>query len=226
MQMTEGISGGGTIESLMNRQDMQGSSLRKGLGFSADGTINPKSFYGPIRRGELGPAIAKLRANPKLFEKYDAFTQRALAGSHAVGGYTDQGLPTDPNGSRRTGIPGFKISPKDGNEFTDWVGPGSSWGRGRGGAMNYRKFIEQGIAGSGPPPGVTSAVPSPAEAVKNVPAIRPNGDAGMGGRGSSGNVAIHINGSNHDPEALATLVQRRVDESMNWRMNDTESEYT
>jgi hypothetical protein len=41
-----------------------------------------------------------------------------------------------------------------------------------------------------------------------------------------GNIAIHINGSSHDPEMLATLVQRRIDESMNWRTHDSESEYT
>jgi hypothetical protein len=49
------------------------------------------------------------------------------------------------------------------------------------------------------------------------------GDFGGGGRGS---VAIHINGNSHDPEALANLVQRRVDEQMNWRAHDSESEYT
>jgi hypothetical protein len=48
---------------------------------------------------------------------------------------------------------------------------------------------------------------------------------GFGG-GSGGSVAIHINGNSHDPEALATLVQRRVDEQMNWRTHDSESEYT
>lgn len=44
--------------------------------------------------------------------------------------------------------------------------------------------------------------------------------------GSGGPVAIRINGNCHDPEALATLVQRRVAESMNWRTHDTVSEYT
>ncbi|WP_316228285.1 phage tail tape measure protein [Bradyrhizobium sp. SZCCHNR1039] len=69
-------------------------------------------------------------------------------------------------------------------------------------------------------------VPSPTDAVKNVPPSRIP-DAGIGGgRSASGNVAIHINGNSHDPEALATLVQRRVDESMNWRAHDSESEYT
>ncbi|MEY9748595.1 hypothetical protein ABIF65_007969 [Bradyrhizobium japonicum] len=71
-------------------------------------------------------------------------------------------------------------------------------------------------------------VPSPAEAIKSVPAAPQAGvplRGGFGG-GAGGNVAIHINGNSHDPEALATLVQRRVDESMNWRVHDSESEYT
>jgi TP901 family phage tail tape measure protein len=225
MQMTEGASRGGTIESLMNRSDMQGKSMRSMLGYSADGRINPKSFYGPIRRGELGPAIEQLKRDPKLFAKYDAYTQRALAGSHVIGGYTDQGLPTDPNGSARTGIPGLRLrDPKtgkiDGNEFTDWAGAG------RQKAINFRKFLENGIAGSGDSP--VNKVPSPAESIRNVPAapmsgVPMKGDFGGGGRGS---VAIHINGNSHDPEALANLVQRRVDEGMNWRAHDSESEYT
>lgn len=52
--------------------------------------------------------------------------------------------------------------------------------------------------------------------------LRFGGDARM----VSGNVAIHINGGSHDPEALATLIQRRINESMNWRAHDSESEYT
>lgn len=71
-------------------------------------------------------------------------------------------------------------------------------------------------------------VPSPSQAIQNVPAAPQSGvpmRGGFGG-GAGGNVAIHINGNSHDPEALATLVQRRVDESMNWRAHDTESEYT
>jgi TP901 family phage tail tape measure protein len=231
MQATEGASKGGTIESLMNRADMQGKSLRQMLGYSADGVSSTdsrgrqNSFYGPIRRQELPAAIRRLQNNPKEFAKYNALTQRALAGGHVIGGYTDQGLPTDPNGSARTGIAGFKISPKDGNEFTDWVGPGSKFGRGRNGAMNYRKFIEQGIAGSNSSP--IGNVPTPSQSIQNVPLPSSGAGAGAGDvRSSSGPVAIHINGSSHDPEALATLVQRRIDESMNWRTHDTSSEYT
>ncbi|MCJ9700153.1 phage tail tape measure protein [Bradyrhizobium sp. SHOUNA76] len=71
-------------------------------------------------------------------------------------------------------------------------------------------------------------VPSPVDAVKNVPAAPQSGVPMRGGfsGGAGGNVAIHINGNSHDPEALATLVQRRVDEQMNWRTHDSESEYT
>ncbi|BBO04458.1 hypothetical protein SG09_38080 [Bradyrhizobium ottawaense] len=70
-------------------------------------------------------------------------------------------------------------------------------------------------------------VPSPAEAIKSVPAAPQAGVPMRGGFGSaSSGTTIHINGNSHNPEALATLVQRRVDEAMNWRAHDTESEYT
>lgn len=235
IQQTEGVSKGGTIESLMNRADMQGKTLRQMLGFSADGVRSVgkngkyNSFYGPIRRGEIYGAIRNMQNDPAQFAKYDAWTQKALAGSHTIGGYTDQGLPSDPNGSEKTGIPGLRLRGKngklDGNEFTDWVGPGSAWGRGRQGAINYRRFLEQGIAGSGDSP--ISNVPTASEAIRNVPppsAVTPG--AGAGDVRSMGAVAIHINGNSHDPEALATLVQRRIDEQMNWRTHDTSSEYT
>ncbi|MHC2672617.1 TP901 family phage tail tape measure protein [Bradyrhizobium diazoefficiens] len=77
-------------------------------------------------------------------------------------------------------------------------------------------------------------VPAPADAIKNVPEsngtitnslLQRNNSAILGGS-RGGPVAININGNSHDPEALATLVQRRVDESMNWRAHDSESEYT
>ncbi|MDI3560659.1 phage tail tape measure protein [Bradyrhizobium sp. Arg816] len=226
MQLTEGASGGGTVESLYNRADMMGWSLRKTLGYYADGSQSVdkygrrNSFYGPIRRGELPGAIAKVKADPKLRAKFDAYTDAALAGSHRIGGYTDQGLPTDPNGTvarARKGLPPLPTIKVGGNEFTEWLGNKR--------ARDYRLMIEKGIAGSGDSP--IKSVPSPADAVRNVPAgpqsgVPMRGDFG-GGRGS---VAIHINGNSHDPEALATLVQRRVDESMNWRAHDSESEYT
>lgn len=73
--------------------------------------------------------------------------------------------------------------------------------------------------------GVTDQVPS--SIIQNVPPLAsPRIGAIAGDVQSTGSIAIHINGSSHDPEALATLVQRRIDESMNWRTHDTSSEYT
>lgn len=224
MQMTEGASGGATVEALMNRMDMTGGSLRHGLGAGQDGLPNTKfQFYGPIKRHQLPAAIAKLQRDPKLFAKFDRYTQQALAGSHRIGGFTDQGLPTDPNGTvtrARRGqapLPTLKLG---GNEFTEWAGAGEKKSRA------YREMIEKGLSGTPDAP-ITSNVPSPSQVIQNVPTPAARGvGAGAGDIRSNGNVAIHINGSSHDPEALATLVQRRVDESMNWRTHDTASEYT
>ncbi|MFC0243577.1 phage tail tape measure protein [Rhodopseudomonas telluris] len=74
--------------------------------------------------------------------------------------------------------------------------------------------------------GPAGAVP-PKDVVKNVPtqsAIR--GDASLGLNGGTNPVSININGSNHDPESLAALVQRHIEEANNWRTHDTASEYT
>lgn len=73
-------------------------------------------------------------------------------------------------------------------------------------------------------------VPSPTDTIQNVPSPL-RGDASLGVPrngvgGAGGPVSINIHGGSHDPEALATLVQRRIDESMNWRTHDTASEYT
>ena len=87
-------------------------------------------------------------------------------------------------------------------------------------------MVRRGNVGVNVPQGITTQVP-PAGMVRNVPApLRGDASLGLQRGGGGGPVAIHINGSSHDPEALATLVQRRVDESMNWRTHDTSSEYT
>lgn len=229
MQQSEGASGGGTIESLMNRADMEGKTLRQMLGVSTDGKLKGGrgQFYGPIKREaegrstEFTDAMNVMRRNPKKFAEMNALTDRALGGSHKIGGFTDQGLPTDPNGTvsrRRKGLPALPTVNFGGNEFTEWGGTKK--------ARDYRHMIEKGISGT--PDAPIGKVPSGADAVKNVPAapapgVPMRGDFGGSGRGS---VAIHINGNSHDPEALANLVQRRVDESMNWRAHDSESEYT
>jgi len=224
MLLTEGASGGATIESMFNRADMRGWTLRQALGYGADGRINPKSFYGPIRRGELPGAIAKLNRNPKLREKMFGYIDNALAGSHIIGGFTDQGLPTDPNGSLRGGR-GRVMKKIGGNEFLDW-GAGKWAGKfGHAGSEAYRKFIEGGINGEA----AASKVPSPNEAIQQVPppsAMPGAGQWTMNGAGGSGPIAINIHGGSHDPEALAALVQKRVSEAMNWRTHDIDYEMT
>ncbi|MET4363465.1 TP901 family phage tail tape measure protein [Bradyrhizobium sp. LB8.2] len=93
---------------------------------------------------------------------------------------------------------------------------------------DHNLMVRRGSAGLGinAPQGVTSLVP-PASVIQDVPPPATSGvGVGAGDARSMGPVAIHINGSSHDPEALATLVQRRIDESMNWRVHDTASEYT
>lgn len=92
----------------------------------------------------------------------------------------------------------------------------------------HNLMVRRGSAGLGAsvPAGVASQVP-PASVIQNVPPpASPGLGAGAGDVRSMGPVAIHINGSSHDPEALATMVQRRIDETMNWRTHDSASEYT
>jgi hypothetical protein len=108
--------------------DFMGGSLHGGL---------HSGFYGPINRGQLPGAIAAIQRNAKLNKRYDAVIDRVLNGSDAVKGFTDQGMPTDPNGHLRApGHAYMHIGPNDrvGNDFTDWVGP-----KGREAA---RKFCE------------------------------------------------------------------------------------
>lgn len=77
--------------------------------------------------------------------------------------------------------------------------------------------------------GLTSNVP-PSAAIANVPLsngattnslLQKHGSAVLSGAG--GPVAININGNSHDPEALATLVQRRISEAINWQVHDVEN---
>jgi hypothetical protein len=78
-------------------------------------------------------------------------------------------------------------------------------------SQRQRRMISEGVQTT--PQGAISNVPPPT-------AIPPaNGAMNMQG-GSMSPVAIHIQGGNHDPQALATLVQRRIEETMNWRGHD------
>jgi hypothetical protein len=89
-------------------------------------------FYGPYNRGMYPQTIAQLHASPSLQAKMNAAIATVMAGSDAIQGFTDQGLPTDPNGMRQ---PQLHLG---GNIFNDWGGgPG-----GHDGAEAWRQTFE------------------------------------------------------------------------------------
>lgn len=128
------------IESLFNRADYEGKTINE--------MLTPR-FYGPMRRGELPAAAAQLDRNPQLNARMQRAIETVGAGSHIIGGYTDQGLRTDPNGMHQPQMQ------RGGNIFTDWGG-----GRGgHAGAAAYRRMIESGIARDSTRPGPDAAIP-------------------------------------------------------------------
>jgi hypothetical protein len=73
------------------------------------------------------------------------------------------------------------------------------------------------------PQSITSSIPTP-----TAPPTKPGGmfDPNNGAAGSGFHAPITINGANQSPEEIATAVQRRIQEAMNWRTHDVESELT
>jgi hypothetical protein len=115
------------IEALMNRCDFSGKTLMQML---------HSGFYGPINRGKLPAFEQQLRHNPKLWARLNTDIDEVLAGSNIIEGYTDQGLPSDPNGR----WPGMHIH---GEVFNDWGGgPG-----GHAGARAWREAFMAGAKG-------------------------------------------------------------------------------
>lgn len=72
------------------------------------------------------------------------------------------------------------------------------------------------------PQGLASSIPFTPPPARPGGMFDPNGGAGVSGF----HAPITINGANQSPEEIATAVQRRIQEAMNWRTHDVESELT
>jgi hypothetical protein len=110
IQKENAAAGGQVAESAMNRAAMTGRSMASILGGGA------RSFYGPVRRGEIEPTMRSMSART-LAERY-AQIDAGLAGSNLVKGATDQGSRGDPNFEAG----GQAVPDVRGERFGDWGG--------------------------------------------------------------------------------------------------------
>ena len=129
------------IESLANRMGyVNEARARQGLPPLSVDQMLTSGFYGPItnRPWEFNAAMSRLNQDPALTARMNRAIDAVSAGSNTIGGYTDQGLRTDPNGMHfpQMSRPGFP-----GNIYTDWGGgPG-----GHAGAAAYRERLMNGV---------------------------------------------------------------------------------
>jgi hypothetical protein len=124
-------------ESAMNRGLYAGQTFRQEL---------RSRFYGPYNKGQYPATMAALLRNPRRLARLNAATDAALAGSDTIHGFTDQGLPTDPNGRWIMAHQHMRIG---GNIFGDWGGGPA----GHAGAIRWREAFERRAAANA----VTSA---------------------------------------------------------------------
>jgi len=154
MMLSEG-SPQQSLESLMNRvMYMRANGKQMSL---LD--MIKSGFYGPYDRGEYPQFIARIRGSQALVDQMDAAINAVMAGSDTIAGFTDQGLPTDPNGQHQ---PQIHIG---GNVFNDWGGGPNS----HAGAAAWRqKFETDKLSMPAPAP-----APQPAPVPQPVPAPPP-----------------------------------------------------
>lgn len=129
------------VESLANRIGfVNNERAKKGLPPITVEQMLHGGFYGPINRGELPGAVAQLQSNTKLSARINSAIDSVVGGSNLLRGFTDQGLPTDPNGWR---LPHIFTG---GNVFNDWNG-GAMFGVGGASASAaYRQQLMAGVA--------------------------------------------------------------------------------
>ena len=101
------------VESLMNRTALVNQQrVKKGLApltlkdmmQGHPSIAGGQSFYGPVRKGQLGPGMSRMQNDPKFAARQNKIIDQALGGSNVTEGHTDQGGPGDPNYAAGGGI--------------------------------------------------------------------------------------------------------------------------
>lgn len=130
------------VESLANRFGYVNSErAKRGLPpVTVDQMLNG-GFYGPINRGGLPGAVNQLNSEPGTALKMNRAIDNVIGGSNTIQGFTDQGLPSDPNGWRQP-----QLSLGTGNIFNDWNGGGRLGAGDYRNAAAYREYLMRGVA--------------------------------------------------------------------------------